>query len=128
LSYLFDTRVLVRALREPERLMPRIAAIIDDHAEDRFFSVAAIWEIALVAASAAVGPPLDPRLVRTTLLDGGLKEIGVAGVHVLALADLPLIHQDPFDRMMLAQAKVEGMALVTTDKELSLYPVKVIVA
>jgi PIN domain nuclease of toxin-antitoxin system len=128
LSYLFDTRVLVRALREPERLTPRIAAIIDDHAEDRFFSVAAIWEIALVAASAAVGPPLDPRLVRTTLLDGGLKEIGVAGVHVLALADLPPIHQDPFDRMMLAQAKVEGMALVTTDKELSLYPVKVIVA
>ncbi len=82
---------------------------MDDPAQDLAFSVASIWEIAIKATLRKFGFDADPRPVRRVLLAAGVRE-------------LPLIHGDPADRLLLAQAEVEGMTLLTADRLLARYP------
>lgn len=64
---------------------------------------------------------VDARVFRRTLLDNDFAELPVQSVHVLALDELPRIHKDPFDRILIAQARMEGIALLTSDNEVAQY-------
>jgi len=64
--------------------------------------------------------------LRLQLFDRGYQEIPITGLHTTAVSDLPLLHKDPFDRLLLAQAKTEGLTLLTTDATLSAYPAPVL--
>jgi PIN domain nuclease of toxin-antitoxin system len=65
---------------------------------------------------------VDARVLRRGLLDNGYSELPVVSNHVVAIASLPAIHKDPFDRVLIAQATVEGITLLTTDSLVSKYP------
>jgi PIN domain nuclease of toxin-antitoxin system len=64
----------------------------------------------------------DPRLLRRGLLDNGYSELPILSDHVVAIESLPPIHKDPFDRLLVAQATVEGIALLTGDSVVAQYP------
>jgi PIN domain nuclease of toxin-antitoxin system len=118
---LLDTHLLMWGASEPERLSSHAAALIEDADNRLLFSAASIWEMAIKAARRA-DFPVEPGVLRRNLIDNGYEELPVIGAHALALAGLPSLHKDPFDRMLVAQAMVEGATLLTSDAMLARYP------
>jgi len=119
---LLDTQLLVWAMGEPERLPTGCAAMLEDPSNSLLFSVASLWELVIKQALGRPDFNLEPSLLRQALLDGGWQELPIEASHALAVSQLPPLHRDPFDRLLLAQAQVEGLLLLTADSQLSLYP------
>jgi PIN domain nuclease of toxin-antitoxin system len=119
---LLDTHILVWAMGEPARLGPALRELLEDPRHSLCFSVASLWELVIKATLGRDGFQVQPSLLRRTLLDGGFEEIPIEAAHVLAVAQLPPLHRDPFDRLLLAQAEREGLLLITADLVLARYP------
>lgn len=119
---LLDTHLLVWAMGEPERLPAGCAAMLEDPSNSLVFSVASLWELVIKQALGRPDFNLEPSLLRQALLSGGWQQLPIEASHVLAVSQLPPLHRDPFDRLLLAQAQVDGLLLLTSDSQLSLYP------
>ena len=91
-----------------------------------YFSPASIWEIGVKQRLGRSDFKVDPEVLRRGLLDNQYQELSITSLHALAANELPQIHKDPFDRMLLAQAKAEGISLLTSDSTLRDYPGPVI--
>ncbi len=122
---LLDTHVLLWAAIWPDRLPPDAGSLLDDEQNVLTFSVASIWEIAIKRSLGRPDFQVDPRLLRRGLLDNGYEELPVTGLHAVAIVALPLLHKDPFDRILIAQAITEGATLLTADVVVSQYPIAV---
>ena len=95
--------------------------LISDLSNQLWFSTASLWETAIKSALKRPDFSIDVGQLRAGLLANGYREIAVEGRHVLAFRDLTPLHRDPFDRLLVAQAKAEGMALLTSDRQLAAY-------
>jgi PIN domain nuclease of toxin-antitoxin system len=95
---------------------------IDDARNQLMFSAASLWEIAIKSGLDRADFRADARLLRRGLLDNGYDELAITSEHAVAIANLPPIHKDPFDRMLVAQSAVEGILLLTADPILAQYP------
>ena len=122
MNLLFDTQLLIWMAREPARLPDAALRMIADLNNTLHFSAASIWEIAIKHGRNRADFQFDPRKLRMNLLDQDFIEIAITGEHAVIVAQLPPIHKDPFDRLLLAQAMVEGLTLLTTDGQLARYP------
>ena len=122
MQVLLDTHLLIWAMGSPERLDPALVAMIEDPRNTPVFSVASLWEVVIKQALGKPGFQVQPELLRRALLEGGWRELSVQSHHVLAVAQLPHLHRDPFDRLLVAQAQTEGLLLTTADEQLSRYP------
>jgi PIN domain nuclease of toxin-antitoxin system len=96
--------------------------LINDPENQQAFSVASLWEIVIKSGSGRPDYGFEPHLLRRGLLDNGWEELPITGEHVLAVASLPPLHKDPFDRLLVAQATVEGVMLATSDPMVAAYP------
>ena len=119
---LLDTHILLWAAVKPERLSRTAAACMESPDNQIMFSALSLWEIAIKTGRGRADFRIDAGLLRRTYLDNGYSELPVTGAHAAALAGLPPIHRDPFDRMLVAQANVEGFTLVTSDPVVAKYP------
>lgn len=128
MKLLLDTHVLIWAAGDPNRLSTDARALIADTDNELFFSAASLWEIAIKSGLGREDFAVDARLLRRGLLDNGYSELPVASEHAVAIAGLPPIHKDPFDRLLIAQSIVEGITLLTADEIISRYagPVRLI--
>ncbi len=81
-----------------------------------------IWEVAVKSALGRKDFQFDPRALRRNLLDNGYIELPLTSDHALAVQGLPPIHKDPIDRLLIAQATVEGILLLTADRQIARYP------
>ena len=111
----------------PHPLMIRIAmsvaaTMIDDIQNEVVFSSASIWEIAIKRRMDRNSPIVDARAFRQGLLANGYQELPIDGLHSAQVQDLPSLHKDPFDRILVAQALVEGLLLLTSDRMVARYP------
>jgi PIN domain nuclease of toxin-antitoxin system len=106
----------------PERLSEAARTLINDPSNVLIFSAASIWEIAIKSAQRRDDFRVDPRLLHRGLLDNGYGELPVTSQQAVHVADLPPLHKDPFDRLLLAQAISEGILLLTADARLARYP------
>jgi PIN domain nuclease of toxin-antitoxin system len=122
MKLLLDTRLLLWAAGQPNRLSAASLKLIKGPANELFFSAASIWEVAIKRGLGRSDFQADPRLLRRGLLDNGYSELPVLSDHVVAIDNLPPIHKDPFDRLLVAQATVEGITLLTADSRLAKYP------
>ncbi len=122
MKLLLDTHVLLWAAGQPDRLSAATLKLIDNPANELLFSAASMWEVALKRGLGRTDFQVDPRLLRRGLLDNGYSELPVMSEHVVAIASLPPIHKDPFDRLLVAQATVEGITLLTADSVVAQYP------
>ena len=113
--YLLDTHLLLWAAGSPRRLSARARTLIDDPTSGLMFSAAAVWEVAIKSRLGRTDFRADARLLRRGLLENGYSELAIESDHTLATLDLPEVHKDPFDRIQVAQARVEGLVLLTTD-------------
>jgi PIN domain nuclease of toxin-antitoxin system len=119
---LLDTRLLLWAAGTPQRLSDEARALIEDPASELVFSAASIWEVSIKSRLARSGFIADARLLRRGLLDNAYIELPVTSDHAVATSGLPGLHGDPFDRVLVAQAMVEGMTLLTSDALVAAYP------
>lgn len=118
---LLDTHILLWALDTPARLDGGTRALLEDPANEVLFSAASIWEIAIKARLGRADFPIRPDRIAQTARDTGFTELPVRADAAARVADLPLHHRDPFDRLLVAQAMVEPMRLYTADPLLPPY-------
>ncbi len=119
---LLDTHLLIWAAAGVE-LVPAGARVLMEAAENSlYFSVASIWEIAIKTGLKRADFQVDARLLRQGLVENGYHELAIFGAHAVAIDILPPIHKDPFDRLLIAQACVEGITLLTDDAMVAKYP------
>jgi len=122
MKLLLDTHLLLWAAGEPERLSTQARGLIDDPDNELLFSAASLWEVAIKRGLGRHDFKVDARLLRRGLLDNGYSELPIVSDHAVTTESLPPIHKDPFDRVLVAQATVEGITLLTIDSLVSQYP------
>ena len=122
MKLLLDTHLLLWAAGEPRRLSKQTRALIANPDNELLFSAASLWEVAIKRGLGREDFKVDARLLRRGLLDNEYRELPIISDHVVATESLPLIHRDPFDRLLVAQATVEGITLLTIDSLVSQYP------
>lgn len=122
MKLLLDTHLLLWAAGMPKLLSPALIALLLDQGNELVFSSASLWEIAIKQASGRANFIVDARVLRRELLLNQYRELPVSGEHAIALDQLPPLHKDPFDRILIAQALVEGLILLTSDNMVARYP------
>ena len=122
MKILLDTHLLLWAAGMPDRLPPEARALIEHPETEPIVSAASLWEVAIKSGIGRTDFNVDPRLLRRGLLENGYTELAVTGAHATAVDLLPPIHKDPFDRILVAQAQIEGITLLTTDEIVARYP------
>jgi PIN domain nuclease of toxin-antitoxin system len=125
LRLLLDTHTVVWAITEPERVAPEALGLIESSENEVFVSVVSPWELAIKLSRRRIELP---QVFYETLRDGQFSLLPVTIRHTEAIVALPHHHRDPFDRMLIAQAQVEGLTLVTSDREIRRYPVSLLPA
>lgn len=122
MKFLLDTHVLLWAAATPLKLSKTARKLLDDSANELFFSAASIWEIAIKRSISKASINIESHVLRRALIDNEYGEIPITGEHAAAIEVLPQIHKDPFDRILIAQAITEGITLITVDPVLLKYP------
>lgn len=122
MKVLMDTHLLLWAANAPERLSAKALAWLENSDNELVFSSASLWEITIKSGLGRDDFAVDARLLRRGLLDNLYSELPITSEHALFVGTLPAIHKDPFDRILVAQASVEGITLLTADILVSRYP------
>ena len=121
MNILLDTHLLVWTATRPERLSAGARSYLEDPRNLLFFSAVSIWEIGIKRRLERLDFQLDPERLRNQFLANGYNEIDFTSLHGLAVQALPLLHRDPFDRALIAQARCENLVLMTADRDITLY-------
>jgi PIN domain nuclease of toxin-antitoxin system len=123
-AHLLDTSTLLWALGEPERLSAKARRLVE--AGENVVSVASYWEVVIKAQKGllSIGDLVTWWRRATELTSARILHIRPS--HITALSALPLLHKDPFDRILIAQARTEGLGIVTSDGPIGEYPVQTI--
>jgi PIN domain nuclease of toxin-antitoxin system len=122
---LLDTHLLLWAAGPSPRLSAEARRLIDDPDNELVVSAASLWEIAIKSGLRRPNFRIDAALLRRNLLNNSYQELAVTSEHAVAVANLPPLHKDPFDRMLVAQSIVEGITLLTSDPLVAQYPARV---
>ncbi len=127
MKYLLDTGVWLWTLHEPERISRKSRAVLADSGHEVFLSAATAWEVAIKSGTGKLKLPEAPgAYVPRRMADQGLRPLPVSHQHALAVFGLPDHHHDPFDRLLIAQANLEDMVLITADQMIEKYPVQIL--
>ena len=122
MSYLVDTQVLVWSMTDAKRVPVDVRSLLAASENGPYYSIASIWEVAIKYSLGKADFTIDPHLLRRGLDSSGFHNLPITVDHAVAIGRLPQIHKDPFDRLLLAQAWVEGLTLLTADSLLAQYP------
>ncbi|MFC0820195.1 type II toxin-antitoxin system VapC family toxin [Moraxella marmotae] len=123
MKYLLDTHILLWALTNSPKLGDKAKDIISNYDNELWFSSASVWEIAIKISSGKVKDDelIEPDLFYQTLLQEGYQELTINSMHSNQVRFMPFIHKDPFDRMLIAQAKTEKLIFMTADEKIAKY-------
>ena len=122
MKLLLDTHLLLWAAEGSEHLPQSAKTLMSNPENELIFSVASLWEIVIKCGLGRTDFRVDPYLLRRGLLDNGYRELPILSEHAVTISTLPMIHKDPFDRLLIAQAIVEGITLLTSDTYVAKYP------
>ena len=127
MKILLDTQCWLWMVADPERLPRRARAIVGAEDHDLHLSSVSVWEIVIKHALGKLELPAPPReFVATRMQTTGVLPLAMTQAHALAVGELPDLHRDPFDRLLVAQARVEACKLLTADRQLRRYPVELV--
>ena len=124
MRYLLDTHALLWARAAPERLSPEALAVLQSTGNALYVSMASLWECAI---KSSVGK-LDVPASFYRIVSNDYEVLGIPLSHVEACAELPMHHRDPFDRLLVVQAQLGGLVLVTRDADIPKYDVEIVTA
>ena len=118
---LLDMHILLWAITNDSRLPSNVRELLLDPHNDVFFSAATIWEIAIKRSLRRIEMPVSAEEAVRLFRDSGYEELGISSAHAAHVEGLPMIHADPFDRILVVQALTEPMRLITRDKVVAAY-------
>lgn len=122
MKLLLDTHLLLWAAKGYAYLPLSAQILMCETENDLYFSVASLWEIVIKNGLGREDFQVDANLLRRNMLDNGYQELSIQSAHIVTISSLPMIHKDPFDRLLVAQANVEGITLLTADTRVAEYP------
>lgn len=122
MKLLLDTHLLLWAAGRPDRLSEDARELLSNPENELLFSAASLWEIAIKSGLGRTDFRVQPRVLRRGLIDNGYTELPISSAHAVGIDVLPPIHKDPFDRILVAQALIEGVLLLTVDPLVAQYP------
>jgi PIN domain nuclease of toxin-antitoxin system len=120
-NLLLDTHILLWAAAQPDLLPEGCKDMLVNPLNNLFFSAASLWEISIKSVLGRSDFNVDPFRFRRMLLFHAYRELAISSEHAVAVTMLPLLHKDPFDRMLISQARTEGMLLITSDTVVAAY-------
>ncbi len=128
MDLLLDTHLLLWIAAEPKKLSDSAKSLISDSENRLFFSAASLWEVVIKNSLDRWDFKVDASLLRRGLVENSYDELPILARHTLSVGHLPLLHKDPFDRILLAQAETEGILLLTNDAVVAQYqcPVRLV--
>jgi PIN domain nuclease of toxin-antitoxin system len=127
LKFLIDTSCWLWSLSNPEHLNSSARDLLADPSKALFLSAASSWEIAIKVALGKLQLPESPeRYIPGRMAAFSISGMAVEHAHALRVSSLPQHHRDPFDRILVAQAQVEGMTLLTADRAFEPYDIEII--
>ncbi|MEM8998588.1 MAG: type II toxin-antitoxin system VapC family toxin [Acidobacteriota bacterium] len=122
MKLLLDTHILLWAAGDPGKLSEEATELMTSTENTLLFSPASLWEIAIKSSLGRPDFSVSARVLRRGLLDSDYVELPISSRHAAKVEELPKLHKDPFDRLLLAQASAEGIQLVTADEQVARYP------
>lgn len=120
---LIDSHIAYWSVTAKNLIRPQLREVLEQPEHEIFFSVASLWELTIKASKGKLN--LAPQFAETITTETGFEYLPVLPHHIKPLRDLPHIHKDPFDRLLIAQALAEGLTFVTEDAHLGKYGVPV---
>ena len=124
---LLDTHVWLWLNGATEHLAPGILELLSSPPTDLYLSAASAWEIGIKVSTGKLTLPVAPEeYIPLRMVDNGVRPLPIRHQHALRAAALPLHHKDPFDRLLIAQAQVENLKLLTVDRQLASYDVEIV--
>jgi PIN domain nuclease of toxin-antitoxin system len=125
MKLLLDTRTWLWMQASPERFSPEAREMVDNQDNVLLLSPVSAWEIASKYALGRLTLPVPPaEYVPSRMKSSGVDALALQHSHALQVASLPWHHQDPFDRLLIAQAQVEGLPILSADRQLAAYDVE----
>jgi PIN domain nuclease of toxin-antitoxin system len=126
MRYLLDTGVWIWTVGVSSRLSEKATKLIEDGTHEIYFSAASSWEICIKAASGKLRLPEPPdNFIPDRLTAQGIYNLSITNSHALGVYSLPRYHDDPFDRLLIAQARTEKMTILTVDRVFAKYDVDI---
>ena len=127
MKYLLDTHAFLWFVSDDSRLSPRARSIIKDRNKEVYFSAASAWEMSIKIrlGRLTIEEELEPFIVKQ-LAENNFSTLSITVLHSLYTSKLPEIHKDPFDRMIIAQSRLENMSLISKDKNIKKYKVPMV--
>jgi PIN domain nuclease of toxin-antitoxin system len=120
-NYLLDTHILLWILIDPDKVQSPMRRLIEDTGNRVWFSAASIWEIAIKHSLAKADFNVEPAAIWKAARETGLEELAVTAEHSIGVDALPWLHRDPFDRLLVAQARASGLKLLSVDPKVNAY-------
>lgn len=124
MRFLLDTHILLWWLGDDDRLSPEIRAVIGNSENFIFVSAATVWEMSI---KKSLGKLSVPNNLLEKLKDNNFEVLNITAEHGLKVTDLPIHHKDPFDRMLIAQAMIEGLTIISLDSKFHLYNIPLLI-
>ena len=124
-NYLLDTHVLLWWLSGDKKLSSKMRRVVSDPNKVIYVSVASVWEMVTTESLGKLKVKQIDK-IEEVIKQSGLVVLPVEIEHLLKLRELPMKHKDPFDRLIISQALVEGLVVVTNDKKIAEYEVKIL--
>lgn len=121
MNYLLDTHILLWILVDPEKVPGPTRRLVEDRGNRVWFSAASIWEIAIKHSLEKADFTVAPGTIWRAARETGLEELAVTAEHSIGVDSLPWLHRDPFDRLLVAQARATGMKLLSVDPKVNAY-------
>ncbi len=121
MRYLLDTHILIWTLGRLDLIPAGMLERLDDPECSIYFSAINLWEMVIKTALPRRDLQVDPVEARQEALGFGFRELHVTAEHAFTVASLPPLHKDPFDRLLIAQARTEGLDLLTVDNQVQQY-------
>jgi PIN domain nuclease of toxin-antitoxin system len=127
MKYLLDTMVWLWSVGPTDRIGEKGLEILSAVDEEIYLSAASVWEIAIKTRNGKIDlPDLPGRYVPKRTSEQGIRSLPITQTHALKVYDLPRHHGDPFDRMIIAQAQIEELTVLTSDREFEKYPIDIV--
>jgi PIN domain nuclease of toxin-antitoxin system len=125
--FLLDSGVWLWSIASPERINSRAYEVLRDDNNEVYFSAVTSWELSIKAGNRRLKLPAPPEeCIPAFMAKQGLIPLAISHLHTVKVFDLPAYHRDPFDRLLIVQAMVEGMTILTNDREFERYAVDVV--